>query len=227
METKETLVFNKYELMDNLSSRELLIDLKNNTYTDENGIGFTSLRMEDHVIEANLIIRTPTSIKVYNPTVGTFSSNIVFLFDEIEIFIDTKLHLIYTTASATKFNKAKTLFMNSIRTKVIFINLDFTPINILNIIKLIDPKAYISDLTIKNFQYKKGAYGRYTVHVEDSSIGKELLNIYKDSVSKITLIVESSTFSDFTLTTCVQNAFAIKSQESDFWFIVNLLKEYI
>lgn len=227
METKETLMFNRYGLVDNLSSEQLLKDLKQHIYTNENGIGFTSLRLDDHVIEAHLIIRTPTSIKVYNSIDGTFSSNVVFLFDEIEIFIDTKLQLIYTTASVTKFNKAKTLFRNSIKTKVIFTNLDLTPIKILKILELINQKAYISDLTIKKFQYKEGAYGRYTVHVEDSSIGKELLSIYKDSVSRVTLKVESSAFSDFILSICAQNAFTLKSQENDFWFIVNLLKESI
>lgn len=227
METKETLVFNKYELVDNLSSAELLKAFKQNIYLEEKGIGFTNLRVDDYVIEANIIIRTPTSIKVYNPVNDTFTSNIVNLYDEIEIFIDTKLNLIYATESVVKFNKAKNLFRNCINTKVVFVNLKLTPTNIIKIFDVIGLKTYITDLTIKNFQYKKGACGRYTVHVEDPPVGKELLNRYQDYISKITLKIESRTFSDFKLSTCAQNAFILKSQESEFWLIVNLLKEYI
>lgn len=226
METKESLVFNRYELEERIMPLELFQDLKKHVYTDENGLGFSSLRMEDSVIEANLIIRTPTTIQAYNPEDGTFSSNIVYLFDEIEIFIDTQFHLIYSTASMSKLNKLKTLFRNSINTKVTYMNLDFSAVNIIRIIDLLDLKAYISDLTIKNFRYKEGAYGRYIVHVDDAEIGKELLNIYEASVSKVTMKIESSIFSEFILSTGAQNTFTLKCKERDFWSIINLLKEH-
>ena len=79
METKETLVFNKYELDVELSSEQILKDLRNHMYTDENGLGFTNLRLEDNVIEAVLIIRTPTSIRVYDPISEIFNTNIVYM----------------------------------------------------------------------------------------------------------------------------------------------------
>lgn len=227
METKETLVFNKYELDVELSSEQILKDLRNHMYTDENGLGFTNLRLEDNVIEAVLIIRTPTSIRVYDPISEIFNTNIVYMYDEVEIFIDTLLHVIYTMAPVTKFNKAKTLLRSSIKTKITYRNLNFSTMKILEIVELLNLNPCISDLTIKNFQYKEGAYGRYIVHVEDPSIGKELINTYKDSVSKVTIKLEASQFSNFILSTSAQNTFTLKSQEADFWAIVNLLKVHI
>ena len=118
METKETLVFNKYDLDIGISPEQYLSNLNSHMYSDENGLGFSSLQLDDNVIEANLIIRTPTSIKVYDPVNGMFLTNVVYLYDEVEIFIDLNLNLIYSTASIAKFNKAKTLLRNSLKSKI-------------------------------------------------------------------------------------------------------------
>lgn len=227
METKENLIFNRYELNENLSPEQMVKELKTHIYTDVNGLGFTTIRIEDDVIEANLIIRTPTFIKVYNPIDGTFNSNVIYVFDEIEIFIDAHLSIIYTTAPTTKFNKAKTLLRSSIKSKITYMNIDFTPVNVLKMVESLNLKPYVTDLTIKKFRYKEGAYGRYTVHIEELSIGKELIDIYKDAVTRVTMKVESSVFSVFVMSISAQNSFTLKSDEADFWSIVNLLKEHI
>lgn len=83
------------------------------------------------------------------------------------------------------------------------------------------------DLTIRNFQYKEGASGRYTVHIDSPYIGNELLSMYNENVSKVCIKLESSQFADFTLSNSSQNSITLKSQECDFWSIVNLLKVYL
>ena len=227
METKETLVFNKYDLDIGISPEQYLSNLNSHMYSDENGLGFSSLQLDDNVIEANLIIRTPTSNKVYDPVNGMFLTNVVYLYDEVEIFIDLNLNLIYSTASIAKFNKAKTLLRNSLKSKIVFRNLDLSPIKLLRIIETLNLNPFISDLTIRNFQYKEGESGRYTVHIDSPYIGNELLSMYNENVSKVCIKLESSQFADFTLSNSSQNSITLKSQECDFWSIVNLLKVYL
>lgn len=227
MESKENIVFNKYELDIGISPEQYLSYFNDYMYSDKNGLGFSNLYLNDNVIEANLIIRTPTSIKVYDPSNGVFTTNVVYLYDEIEIFIDIQLNLIYSTASVCKFNKAKTLLRNSLKPKIVFRNLDLAPAKLLNIFKLLQLRISISDLTIKNFQYKEGAIGRYNVHIDDPNIGNELLKMYSESISKVCIKLESSQFSDFSLSNASQNSITLKSQECDFWEIVNLLKVYL
>ena len=227
METRKSLVFNRYVLNVEQSPEQILEKLYSHSYNDDNGFGFTYLRLEDNIIEARLVIRTPTSIKEYDPIEGMFNSKVVFIYDELEIFFDTQMHLVYTTASITKFNKAKTLLRISIGKNLSFKNINISPTYIFESMENLKFTVYITDLTIKKFQYKEGAYGRFTVHLEDSSIGKELLYKYMDDISKITIKLESQNYSDCLISTAAQNSFILKCKEDEFWTIVNLIKEYI
>lgn len=51
--------------------------------------------------------------------------------------------------------------------------------------------------------------------------------MYNENVSKVCIKLESSQFADFTLSNSSQNSITLKSQECDFWSIVNLLKVYL
>ena len=90
---------------------------------------------------------------------------------------------------------------------------------------MLDWKAFITDLSIKKFVYKEGAIGRLSIHLEDSQVGKELIDRYSGSISRLTVSIESKAFSEFFLSVTSQNSFAIRCQETNFWPIVNTIKE--
>ena len=100
-----------------------------------------------------------------------------------------------------------------------------TVVNMLNKIQCQGMTPYIMDLSIKRYRCQEGAIGRYSVHIEDSSVGEELLLKYSDSINKITFLVKSEIYPDFVLSIASQNSFTIKCDENYYWQIINQLKK--
>lgn len=224
METKKTLIFNKIIGLDS-DIEGIARVFESKKYTENAGIGFTYIHIEDDVIVAKVLVRTPSYLQNYNLQENVFEKNIVNVYEEIELLMDFQYGLIYSTSSSTKFSKAKSLLRNCFKSKVILKNVDCSPEKIFERIRLLDWKAFITDLSIKKYVYKEGAVGRLAIHLEDPQVGKELFDRYSGSISRLTVSIESKAFPEFFLSVTSQNAFTIRCQETDFWPIVNSIKE--
>lgn len=224
METKQTLIFYKIIGLDS-DIESVARVLESKKYTENAGIGFTYIHIEDDVIIAKVLVRTPSYLQNYNLQENVFEKNVVNLYEEIELLMDFQYRLLYSTSSSTKFSKAKSLLRSCFKSKVIFKNVDCSPESIFERIRLLDWKAFVTDLSIKKFVYKEGAVGRLAIHLEDPQVGKELLDRYSGSISRLTVSIESKVFPEFLLSVTSQNAFTIRCQETDFWSIVNSIKE--
>lgn len=224
MEIKQTLVFNRIFGIDaDIESIANIFESKK--YTENAGIGFTYVHIEDDVIVTKVLVRMPSYLQNYNLQENVLEKSIVNVYEEIELLMDFRYGLIYSTSSSTKFSKAKTLLRNCFKSKVTLKNVDCTPEKMFERIQLLDWKAFITDLSIKKFVYKEGAIGRLSIHLEDSQVGKELLDRYSGSISRLTMNVRSKIFPDFFLSVTSQNAFTIRCQEACLWPIVNSIKE--
>ena len=224
MEIKETLIFNKIK-MPNLTVEEVAEVFKTWKYTDELGIGFTYVHIEDDSIVTNVLYRIPSYVQNYNSQDNIFEKNIIYIYDEIQIVLDCPRGLIYSASSSVKFNKAKSLLRNCFKSKISFENIESSAVKMFERLRMLNWNPFIVDLSIKKFMYKEGAVGRLSLHFEKSEIGEELLDLYSSNINRMTVLVESKEFSNFILSIASQNSFTIKSKESDFWSIVNLIKQ--
>ena len=224
MEIKESLIFSRIQMSD-INIEDLAKVFNAHKYSDKAGIGFTYVHIEDNSIVTKILVRNPSYIQNYNIRENIFEKNIVYIYDETDLILDYQLGLIYSTSSATKFNKAKSLLRNCLKSKVTFKNIECSIEKMIEKIALLEWNPLIVDLSIKKFVYKEGAIGRFTVHLDNPQIGEELLKQYSGNISRITLSVDSNAFSVFYLSIASQSSFTIKCQESEFWPIVNIIKQ--
>ena len=224
METKKTIVFNRIIGLDS-DIESIAHVFESKKYTENAGIGFTYVHIEDDVIVTKVLVRTPSYLQNYNSQENVIEKKVVNVYEEIEFLMDLRYGLIYSTSSSIKFSKAKSLLRNCFKSKVVFKNVDCSPEKVFERIQLLDWKAFITDLSIKKFVYKEGAIGRLAIHLEDSQVGKELIDRYSGSISRLTVSIESKAFSEFFLSVTSQNSFTIRCQETNFWPIVNTIKE--
>lgn len=111
--------------------------------------------------------------------------------------------------------------------KIIFRNIDISPIKLWERIKHDAHHPLVTDLSIKRYIYKEGAIGRLSVHIEETSIGEELIAKYSDSINKITMLVVGDSGEKFILSVPSQNSFSIKCAEEYMERVINQLKMYI
>ena len=227
METKETFVFNRIVIEGTPSIEQLITWFQNKLYKEEYGLGFTSITNEDGIIVAQILFRSPSYIQHYNAANGLFEKQVIYIYGELELLYDTYNNMIYTTSSQTKFAKAKTLLRECIKSRITFSNIEFSAITMFENVRKMDSIPFITDLTIKQFKYKEGAMGRYSVHLEDNDLGYELLDLYSDSINRMTIHVQSKKYPDFVLSIASQNTLTIKCREENLWSIINDLKSYL
>ena len=227
MESKETFVFNRIDVEGNPSISQLISWFQKKMYDDDRGIGFTSITCEDRIIVSHILFRSPSYIQHYNANSGLFEKQVVNIYYELELLYDIDKKMIYTTSSQTKFSKAKTLLRECIEGKITFKNIDFSAKEMYEKVIAMNYNPIVTDLSIKQFRYKEGAIGRYSVHLNDIHLGIELLYEYSESIIRMTLMVQSNKYPDFVLSLASQNAFTIKSKEQDLWTILNDIKTYL
>lgn len=227
METKETFVFNRIEIEGTPSIVQLISWFQNKMYKEEYGLGFTSISNEDGIIVAQILYRSPSYIQHYNAANGLFEKQVINIYGELELLFDIDNNMIYTTSSQTKFAKAKTLLRECIKSRITFSNIEFSAKTMFENVRKMDFLPFITDLTIKQFRYKEGAMGRYSVHLDDNDLGYELLGLYSDSINRMTIHVQSNKYSDFVLSIASQNSLTIKCREENLWSIINELKSLL
>ena len=227
METKETFVFNRIEIEGTPSIVQLISWFQNKMYKEEYGLGFTSISNEDGIIVAQILYRSPSYIHHYNAANGLFEKQVINIYGELELLFDIDNNMIYTTSSQTKFAKAKTLLRECIKSRITFSNIEFSAKTMFENVRKMDFLPFITDLTIKQFRYKEGAMGRYSVHLDDNDLGYELLGLYSDSINRMTIHVQSNKYSDFVLSIASQNSLTIKCREENLWSIINELKSLL
>lgn len=227
MNKKQTIIFNRIEIAGNPSVDQVAAIMRRYPYDETEGLGFTNISIEDGIVYAKVLFRTPSYIQSYNEVEGLLEQRIVNVYAEIEIILDVEQGFLYASTSAIKFSKAKVLLRKCFEGKIIFRNIDVSPINIWTKISHSGCQPIVTDLSIKKYVYKEGAIGRFTVHIEEPPIGEELLAKYSDCINKITMIVMGNCGESFILSMPSQNSFAIRCTEEYSEKVINQLKKYL
>ena len=131
MDKKETLIFNKVEV-EGFSSKEQVVEkMRRKMYNDKNGLGFTNITVEDNIVFATILLRTPSYIRSYNEKEGVFVQQVVNIYGDFEIAVDIEHGLIFSTSSSTfLFNISLNsiishLFLFYLLLLLLFISLNF------------------------------------------------------------------------------------------------------
>lgn len=224
MQKKISVTLNRISFQEKTDVVSLQKILSENPYNEVSGIGFSKAEVFENVLEAVLIKRTPTSLQEFDVESSSFVQRNIFVFEEILFYIDLMNGFIYSFASASKLNKVKSELKNIIQGKIIYENLVLNPQKVINELSKSELDCSISEIVIRKFVYLKGAQGKYSARVFDSNVGQQILEEYSNEIQKITVDVSSNFYNDFALTISTNNTFVIKSNEDDFFHILDKLK---
>lgn len=224
MEIKRSVIFNKVLISNGLTNEKLCDVLSKKRYEDKTGIGVLSVLKDGDIVHIEILIRTPTYISNYDQRARSFTKNIVNVFDEVSIDIDTKRCVLYSTSSSTKLNKAKNFLRNEFAGKLSFDNVSLSNEKIECWLDEAGYSHCIISMTIRKFKYNEGAEGRFSANISSQEIGEKLLKEYKDEVRNVVLSVDPEFFSPFIMQHAQQNSISLKCEEADFWTIIDFIK---
>ena len=227
MQRRGIITFNRITFQQEIDVKYLSEIFQKRPYRDNDGLGFTKVEIIDNVLEATLLKRTPTSIVDYDPASGEFIERDIFIFEDISFCIDFTNNLIYTFFSSGKLNKIKVALREFLQNNIAYTNLELSPIMLVDDLSDSDFECSIKEIAIRKFVYEQGAYGRYVAKIMDSQVGGKLLEDYSDEIQKVTIDVTSNQFEDFSLTISTNNTLAVKSDEDDFYGIIDTIKKII
>lgn len=227
MEQKKSLILNKLKVKDGLTVDEIREKLGSMPYLETTGIGTIGISNDSDSFEIDILIRTPTYIQDYDQENRVVTKKVVNIYESIAVFLDYDNKLLYSMTPSMKFNKAKSFIRNCFEGDIAFDNI---PFSYMSLIKwLADEKCNpcITSMSIRKFKYNEDAIGKFTVKLSSYAVGMKLLEDYGDEVRNVEISAESDILFPFILQCSVQNAISIKSEECDFWKIVELIKRYI
>lgn len=229
MKHRQSIIFNRLILKDQLNIGEIVHRLSQHMYIEERGLGLTAIHADDNLLTCTVLSKTPSTIQSYNEAQGILENTIIQIFEEVEIMWDVDKQLLYTLASATKFSKAKQLIRDCFSPNFCFGNVEFMQIGFIDKLRDSNYHIHISDLHIKKFHYRADAYGKFCVHIENSKIGEELFVEYSNNLSKVSLLLEDNCADEqnFRISISPRNAITIECRESYFDSILNFIKEKI
>ena len=227
MEQKKSLILNKLRIKDGLTVDDIKEKLDSMPYLDTTGIGIIGMSNDSDSFEIEILIKTPTYIQDYDQEKREVTKKVVNIFESIAVYLDYDNKLLYSTSPSMKFNKAKSFIRNCFEGDIAFDNI---PFSYMDLIKwLADEKCNpcITSMSIRKFQYNEDAIGKFTVKLSSYAVGMKLLEDYGSEVRNIEISNESDIISSFILQCSLQNTISIKSEECDFWKIVELIKRFI
>lgn len=231
MKLKKTILFNKISISKSLSAEQIEKALAIGRYSDDKGIGFTSIETEENELTLRILIKTPSAINSYDNENGTFEEQVIYIYSEVEVYWDVRAGLIYTTFPNKYFSKVKNLISDSLPKQIILEDIEFQGVKFIS--KLKEEGTYnvfITDLLIHNFVYKNEARGRFYAHTDDYKLGEELLNEYSSDIAKITLLLEpvkKQECEKFKMCISSRNSLHIETEENAFFMILSYLKHQI
>ncbi|MBP1617752.1 MAG: hypothetical protein H6Q14_1579 [Bacteroidetes bacterium] len=224
MKKRTNVIFSSFSPHDKLSIANTFDILRNTEYVEEIGMGYSDLEVNEDILYCTLIKRTITSVLGFNSDRNNFESVEIPIFDRIPFCLDFGKNLLYTFGANTNQNKIKSALRNTFDFSLTYNDYGFTPIDIMARIIANNEYFNIDEIVIDKLEYKVGIFGKYIAKVSDQSIGKELIDIHKNDVLKISINVIGEKEYYLVISS---NALSIKCEEDDFFSILENLKSNI
>lgn len=225
MKKRTNIIFSSFSTQDDLFIENIYSILKSTEYTEDTGMGYSDLEVDENVLHSTLIKRTVTSILGFSSEINDFKKIEIPIFDKIPFCMDFEKKLLYTFGATANHNKIKSALRNTFDFSLIYTDFNLTPVDIMK--RILDREQYFSidEIVIRQFKYNNGVSGKYIAKVFNQTIGKEIINEHSSDILKVSMNVTGE--NDYYLIISSNNALNIKCEEIDFYRILENLKNKI
>ncbi|WP_280746370.1 MULTISPECIES: hypothetical protein [unclassified Parabacteroides] len=224
MKKRTNIMFSRFSIEDNSLMEDIFHILKDIEYTEDNGIGYSDLEINEGILYSTLIKRTITSILGFNPDINDLKKIEIPIYEKIPFCMDFNKNLLYSFGANANHNKIKSALRSTLETPLSYNDFGFTPVDIMRKISCNNQSFNIEEIIIKNFKYSDGVLGKYIAKISNQVIGKELINSYANDVLKVSINIVSQ--KDYYLIIS-SNTLSIKCEEDDFYPILENIKDNI
>jgi hypothetical protein len=230
MKKVKSLVFNTFivEGEDGVDMSQSTVDsLISTPYTEELGYGFSQIMLEENVLTAVLLKRTPTFIQDYDDNIKELTRKQINLFSSVKFTIDFVNNLITVQGGSTQMNVIKSVFRS-----VLNFNYQSDPIifNATSFYERLYEKGIstkIQQITVKGFIYNNGMVGRYSGEVISQSVGAEIIKLYNSNIVKISFKIDLPDNDFLILQVFPNGSIKFLTEESEFEYYLQYVKTLI
>lgn len=165
--------------------------LHSHEYTEDTGIGFRELNIEENNSISGLVVkRTPIFINVFDAETQSIVEREEFIITEIDFVLDITNRLIEIYGSIKNVKKLMTTFLQTVGETIKLEQLNLKPSKMLEAFKEEVDSCEITKLHIKDFSSEKGVIGSYDIKSVNPDIAWRLVDEYKNDVVKATISVD-------------------------------------
>lgn len=196
-------------------------------YTENAGYGIMNCNVEENIIIATMLKRSATFISEYNVSSKQLEKKQIFIFEEIQFYLDFNLSLLYTIGQQNNLTQVKLLFRKILNRPFVFKSIEITPYKAFELFTKQKVSFAVEEICVENFNYLNGIVGRFNAKVFDNSIGKKTIKEYKDSCSKILFRLSNTENETFKCQVYSSGSFCLISEEDDVIFNFDYIKKII
>lgn len=229
MKRVRTITFNSFSLESDGESPALerLFELfRNKPFSDENGFGFSKIRVDSNKIAAVLLKRSNTYVQEYDSKKEEVVKKQISLFSTLEFEIDLDLSLLIAYGGSAQLSSLRSVFRNLPSLKYTSDPLNMDHEVLYSKMQLAKLEFKVQQLTIKNFNFQDGMIGRFSGEISNQMTATELLKEYQANVVKTTyqiMIDQESILVQILPNGCLK----LLCEEDDFEYTLNYLKQLI
>ena len=229
MRRVKSIIFNRFSIKTAfLEKAQFLADnLSRHLYSDEVGFGFNEVTIDTNTLSANLLKRTPTFIQDYNEQSNELVKKQIFLFVSIHFRINLDQNIIIVEGGITQMNVLKSAFRN-----IFDFEYQIEPINLsahifLEKLAKLQIRSSIQQITIKGFNYNNGIVGRFAGEITKQEIGKEIVDLYKSDIVKISFNIKTDMDELLILQVYPNGNIKFVSDNDEYLFFLDYIKTII
>ncbi len=229
MKRVRTITFSSFTLIGDGASPtlETLLELfRNEPFSDENGFGFSKIRIDSNKVTAVLLKRSNTYLQEYDLKNEELVKKQISFLSTLEFEIDLNLNLLIAYGGSAQLSSLRSVFRNMPVLKYTSDPLNMDHEVFYSKLQLAKMEFKVQQLTIKNFNFQDGMIGRFSGEISNQITAIELLKEYQGNVVKATfqlMIDQESTLIQILPNGCLK----LLCEEDDFEYTLNYLKQLI
>lgn len=184
---KHTIILHQLTNISPDSYGELYKELSGHSFDVDFGYGFENVELNRNTIGGTLIKQSASSLKRFDPKTKTIITDTIYLISNIDFFIDIETNILEVLSNYEDSSKLRSSLRKHLDKHIAINLLDLSPHNVLAKLSSLNQSFSIKHLTICNFDFKDGAFGKYIAEISKNTIGYELVENYKFDVIKATI----------------------------------------
>lgn len=196
-------------------------------YAEKLGYGLINCELQEELLVSTMLKRNATFIFEYNSQSNELEKKQIFVFNEINFYLDFGRSLLYTIGAQNNLLQIKLLLKKILNSKFEFKNIELTPYKVYDVLTKRKINFSIDEICIENFNHLNGIIGRFNAKVFDNKLGKNTINQYKESCSKILFSLSNDDNEMFKVHVFGNGSFCLISDEESTLYNFDFLKNLI